>query len=145
VATTYPFGPNCNACDQVTDVSADGSQFVSLRFRRRNAPGGQQVAIYVENIDGTGLRQLTPYGLAAPHEAASAQWSPDVTRIISETTTGLLFTVHPDGTGLRTIHLQVGTGNYFAFQAHVRSVGIRRVEPLRPVDEHAENDPGPVR
>jgi len=83
-----------------------------LRFRRGNAPGGQQVAIYVENIDGTGLRQLTPYGLAAPHEAASAQWSPDGTRIISETTTGLLFTVHPDGKGLRTIHLQVGTGKY---------------------------------
>ena len=123
--TAYPFGPNCNSCDEPTDVAPDGSQFVFLRFRRENAPGGQQVAMYVENINGTGLRQLTPYGLAAPHEVASAQWSPDGTRIISETTAGLLFTVQPDGTGLRTIHLQVGTGNYFAFQAHWSPDGTR--------------------
>jgi hypothetical protein len=55
---------------------------------------------------------------------ASAQWSPDGTRIISETTAGLLFTVHPDGRGLQIIHLQV-SGLYFAFQAHWSRDGTR--------------------
>jgi Tol biopolymer transport system component len=125
--TTYPFDPNCNSCDEPTDVSPDGSQFVFLRYRRENTPGGQQVAIYVENIDGTGLRQLTPYGYAAPHEVASAQWSPDGTKIISETSVGGLFTVRPDGTDLRQINLQVGTGNYVASWPHWSPDGTRIV------------------
>ena len=123
--TTYPFGPNCNACDTPTDVSPDGTRFVFLRFQRENGPGQQQVAIYVENLDGTGLRQLTPYGYAAPHEVASAQWSPDGTQIISETTTGHLFTVRPDGPGLSQNRLQVGNANYFAYQPHWSPDGTR--------------------
>ena len=114
--TTYPFGANCNSCDEATDVSPDGSRILFLRFRRENAANfrEQQVALFVENIDGTGLRQITPYGLAAPHEAASARWSPDGQDIISETTQGTLFVVHPDGSGLSMIRLQTGTTRYFA-------------------------------
>ena len=70
----------------------------------------------MENLDGTGLRQLTPYGLAQPHEIASAQWSPDGREIISETTQGRIFVTHPDGTGLTPIRLQTGTTRYFAFE-----------------------------
>jgi Tol biopolymer transport system component len=115
--TTYPFGLNCNTCDEATDVSPDGSRFVFLRFRRENAANfrEEQVALFVENVDGTGLRQLTPYGLAAPHERASARWSPDGKEIISETTQGTLFVVRPDGSGLSMIRLQTGTTRYFAF------------------------------
>ena len=116
--TTYPFGTNCNTCDEATDVSPDGTRFVFLRFKRENAANfrQEQVALFVENINGTGLRQITPYGLAAPHEAASARWSPDGKEIISETTHGRLFVVHPDGSGLRMIPLQTGTTSYFAFE-----------------------------
>ena len=116
--TTYPFGTNCNACDEATDVSPDGTRFVFLRFRRENAanPNQQQVALFVENIDGTGLRQAAPYGLAAPHEVASARWSPDGKEIISETTQGTLFIVRPDGSGLSMIRLDTGTTRYFAFE-----------------------------
>jgi Tol biopolymer transport system component len=116
--TTYPFGPNCNSCDEATDVAPDGSRFVFLRFRRENAANfrQEQVALFVENLDGTGLRQLTPYGLAQPHEFASARWSPDGQDIISETTQGRLFVVHPDGSGLSMIRLQTGTTRYFAFE-----------------------------
>jgi Tol biopolymer transport system component len=113
--TTYPFGPNCNACDQAADVSPDGSRFVFLRYRNENT-NHQQVALFVENINGTGLRQLTPYGLAQPHEIASARWSPDGQDIISETTQGTLFVVHPDGPGLSMIRLHTGTTRYFAFE-----------------------------
>jgi Tol biopolymer transport system component len=117
--TTYPFGTNCNSCDEARDLSPDGSRFVFLRFRRENgqAFNQQQVALFVANTDGTGLRQITPYGLAAPHEAAAARWSPDGTQIISETTHGRLFVVRLDGSGLSLIPLQTGTTRYFAFDA----------------------------
>jgi Tol biopolymer transport system component len=116
--TTYPFGTNCNACDSAADVSPDGSRFVFLRFRRENTRNfrEQQVAVFVESTDGTGLRQLTPYGLAFPHEFASARWSPNGQDIISETTQGKLFVVPADGSGLSMIRLQTGTTRYFAFE-----------------------------
>jgi Tol biopolymer transport system component len=116
--TTYPFDPNCNSCDEPTDVSPDGTRFLFLRFRRENFANeqAQQVALFVENLDGTGQRQLTPYGLAFPHELAGARWSPDGRSIISETKHGTLFVVHPDGSGLSMIRLQIGTPSYFAFQ-----------------------------
>ncbi|HEX9124539.1 MAG TPA: hypothetical protein VF984_14460 [Actinomycetota bacterium] len=117
--TTNPYG----AHDVPTDVSPDGTQFVFLRFRPGPQKGqrpfaAEQVALFVENIDGTGLRQITPYGVAAAHEQASAQWSPDGQEIISETREGILFVVHPDGSGLKLIPLQVGSHNqpYFAFE-----------------------------
>ena len=111
--TTNPFG---GAEDRPTDISPDGTRFVFLRHRP--GPSGahdraDQVGLFVENIDGTGLRQITPYGLAHAHEIASAQWSPDGKEIISETTQGDLFTVRPDGSGLSLIHLQ---SKGFAFE-----------------------------
>ena len=78
----------------------------------------EQVALFVENTDGTGLRQLTPYGVAAPHERASAKWSPDGLKIISGMHNGQLFVVSPDSKGLTTIKLDVGTQQYFAFEPH---------------------------
>jgi Tol biopolymer transport system component len=113
--TKYPLRGSCNACDEPTDVSPDGKRFVFLRYRDENGPN-QQVALFVANIDGTGLRQLTPYGLAQAHEIAAAQWSPDGREIISETTEGRLFVVRPDGRGLRQVRLQTGTAEYFAFE-----------------------------
>jgi len=119
--TTYPFGAQCNACDFAQDVSPDGKRFVFLRYRREvfhQTFRAEQVAMFLENTDGTGLRQLTPYGLAFPHEIASAKWSPDGLKIISEMHDGRLFVVYPDGTGLTTIKLQTGTERYFAFEPH---------------------------
>jgi Tol biopolymer transport system component len=123
--TTYPFGPNCNACDFANDVS----QFVFMRFRRENFVGRpevtQQVAIYVENTDGTGLRQVAPYGVAMPRERASAKWSPDGTLIISTLSNGQLFVIRPDGGDLKTVKLQVGTQQYSAFEPHWSPDGTR--------------------
>jgi Tol biopolymer transport system component len=104
-----------DACDEPTDVSPDGRRFVFLRYKNENT-NHQQVAVFVENVDGTGLRQLTPYGLAEPHELAAAQWSLDGREIISETTRGRLFVVRPDGNSLTPIHLQTATNKYFAFE-----------------------------
>jgi Tol biopolymer transport system component len=135
--TTFPFGA-CNGCDGAQDFSPDGGRFVLLRFKRDSGASPpqppplpdhsfvtEQVAIFIENVDGTGLTQITPYGLAAPHEVASAKWSPDGRNIISEMKNGRLFVVHPDGTGLTPIQLQVGTQQYFAFEPHWSPDGTR--------------------
>jgi Tol biopolymer transport system component len=124
--TTYPYGSSCNACDEPTDISPDGRRFVFLRFKDEQTTH-QQVALFVENLDGTGLRKITAYGVAAPHEIAAAQWSPDGRKIISETTAGRLFVVHPDGTGLTPIHLRIGTSRYFAFEPDWSPDGTRIV------------------
>jgi Tol biopolymer transport system component len=113
--TTYPFG-SCNACDTPTDISPDGKRFVFLRFRREHTANREQVALFVKKLDGTGLRQVTPYGLATPFEIASAQWSPNGRQIISATPRGRLFVIHPDGTGFTRIHLRTGTRKYSAFE-----------------------------
>src|SRR5947209_4672072 len=129
--TTYPFGANCNGCDAPTDLSPDGTRFVFLRYRPGPSHGGpfpfitEQVALFVENIDGTGLRQLTPYGLAFPHEEATAHWSPDGTQIISEAHDLRQFVVRIAGTGLTPIKLQTGTQQYFAFEPNWSPDGTR--------------------
>lgn len=125
--TTYPFGPNCNNCDFAQDISPDGSRFIFMRFKHENFPREptQQAAIFVENTDGTGLRQITPYGVALPHEMGSAKFSPDGTLIISTLTNGQLFVVRPRDTDLTTIKPQVGTQQYFAFEPQWSPDGTR--------------------
>jgi Tol biopolymer transport system component len=126
--TTDPYG----AADVPTDVSPDGRRFVFLRYKPGASPGPrpfrtEQVALFVANLDGTSQQQITTYGLAEPHEIASAQWSPDGRVIISATTQGRLFIIRPDGTSLAPIRLQTGTDRYFAFEPDWSPDGTRVV------------------
>jgi Tol biopolymer transport system component len=84
--TTNPYGGQ----DLPTDASPDGTRFVFLRSQQRSVGRDrtQQVALFVENVDGTGLRQITPYGLSAAHDVFSAHWSPDGREIIFSSTDG---------------------------------------------------------
>lgn len=66
------------------------------------------------NSDGTGLHQITPYGLPNSHDNGLARWSPDGSKILFASEHGKLFVVHTDGTGLRRITLDTGDGWFFA-------------------------------
>jgi Tol biopolymer transport system component len=129
--TTNPYGTSDQeAQDLPTDVSPDGTRFVFIRFKPGPQQGqrpfaAKQAALFVENIDGTGLRQITPFGVTHPHDFPWADWSPDGKKIIAATTEGGLFTVQPDGAGLTMIHLQVGTGTYTALEPHWSPNGKR--------------------
>ena len=67
---------------------------------------GNRSAVYVENVDGTGRHPITPFRLRAGDRP---DWSPDGTRILFNTGGNQvvrgqnLFTVRPDGTGLRQL------------------------------------------
>ena len=85
-------------------------------------------AVFVANADGTNTRQITPYGLARPE--SFAHWSPDGTTILFGSALGGLYVVHPDGTGMRPIVLDIDSGTYSAFSPGWSPDGTRIVFSL---------------
>jgi Tol biopolymer transport system component len=93
------------AIDIPIDYSPDGSRIVFARLGPDHNCGTTS-ALFVVNVDGTGLRQITPGGFCDD----DGSWSPDGTQIAFEHS-GSLFVVHPDGTGLAKIPLATGSLN----------------------------------
>lgn len=97
--------------------SPDGRRIVFVRKNDTARPRHGQ-AIFVVNADGTRLHRVTPWNLRA---GDGPDWSPDGKEILfrsPETEDFLhcnLFTIHPDGTGLRQVtHLAPMTKLYSA-------------------------------
>jgi Tol biopolymer transport system component len=95
--------------------SPDGTQ---ISFTRDNEKS--DFAVFIVNTDGTGLRQVTPWGL----EAGGGSWSPDGRWLLlglkdfypspSWTHRGRLYMVHPDGSDLHKIDIDTGGSWYYA-------------------------------
>jgi Tol biopolymer transport system component len=102
--TANPYGDH----DIPGDYSPNGSRIVFLRVN----PLRQLGALFAVNVDGTGLRRLTPWGFA--QDAGS--WSPDGRWILFGHPDGNLYVVHPDGRGLRQVTVDTGPGQSYAFQ-----------------------------
>ncbi|TDO27517.1 WD40 repeat protein [Kribbella sp. VKM Ac-2527] len=82
--------------DLPSDFSPDGTRLVFLR----QTPGAPNPgSLFVVNVDGTGLRQITPDGFNVQC-CGNHRWSPDGKRILFADTMGALWLVNPDGTGL---------------------------------------------
>jgi len=84
--TSNPFG---GGHDIPGDYSPDGSRIAFVRTNNFRKSGN--AAVFVVNIDGSGLRQITPWGTGG-----SPSWSPDGQWILFDGR-GFLFVVHPDG------------------------------------------------
>ena len=85
--------------------SPDGKQIVFVRHNFTAKPKGRQ-AVFVINADGSGLRRVTPYNIKA---GDGPDWSPDGSQILfrspenEDFLNGDIWTIHPDGTGLRQV------------------------------------------
>jgi Tol biopolymer transport system component len=129
------FGPKgtCGGGDYPGDYSPDGSRFVFLRTQCGSGPApdqNQRGAIFEAASDGSGLRQITPYGLPWSHPDGTPRWSPDGSRIVFGGAQGDLFTINPDGTHLKRIGLATGGGKSFAFAPDWSPDGQRLVFDL---------------
>jgi len=99
--------------------SPDGTRLVYYQVAK-NADGGPTGSseMYIVNADGSGLRALKTPGLAA----GDPDWSPDGSLIVFSTEPihewteeGVadhpdVYTIHPDGTGLRKLTFDEGSG-----------------------------------
>jgi Tol biopolymer transport system component len=114
--TTNPYGiASCcpfRSGDGSPSYSPDGSLIVFTRFNQKG-----QVAVFTMNAaDGTGVYQVTPWGLGG----GGGRWSPDGQWIVLGVDSefhhfrGELFLVHPDGTALHKIPIDTHGSTYFA-------------------------------
>jgi TolB protein len=86
--------------------SPDGKQLVFEVRHFETADPPNRRALFVVDVDGSDPRQLTPWSLNA---GGRPDWSPDGRLILFRTVSisnrhhGNLYTIHPDGTGLRRL------------------------------------------
>jgi Tol biopolymer transport system component len=93
-----------------SDVSPDGSRVTFAAFLGATPAGTGLPALFVVNIDGTGLHQLT--NPKTNPRAFSAQWSPNGRWVAffgnapTPNSFAETWLIHPDGTGLRQVTSQ---------------------------------------
>jgi Tol biopolymer transport system component len=78
--------------------------------------------LYTVRVDGSGLRQVVPFGTVQGHEIQGAHWSPDGATIISSSPQGRMFTVSPAGGAIRYLKTKV---DGFAFEPNWSPDGKR--------------------
>ena len=117
--TTNPYGGH----DIPGDYSPDGSRLLFLRENPVMNHRAGSFALFRVNEDGTGVTQLTPWGLAA----GGGRWSPDGSNIVfagaSNRPKGPVWVVQTNGTGLHKLFQDVRGG--VAFQPTWSPAGDR--------------------
>ena len=88
------------------DYSPDGTRVTFKRVVGAVNPTGSG-ALFVMNADGTDLARITPPGYVFDLPA----WSPNGTWIAFQRPYGQLFVVHPDGTDLHQVPVQLPAGS----------------------------------
>jgi Tol biopolymer transport system component len=96
------------------DYSPDGTQIVFGRVDPDDHHCTTRSALYVVNLDGSGLHRITPWGFCDD----DGSWSPDGSEIAFASAPGHqpsnIFLVHPDGTRLMQLPIKVLPGDGFA-------------------------------
>jgi Tol biopolymer transport system component len=92
---------NPDGDDLPGDYSPDGQRLVFSRIDP-SRPANANVALFVVNVDGTGVRRITPWGL--PFFEDGGRWSPDGRTILFDDRRSL-YVVHADGSGMAKLPL----------------------------------------
>lgn len=111
--TRNPYG----AIDEPGDYSPDGSRIVFVRENPTVADGPKK-ALFVMNVNGSHVRQITQWGQAG---CCTASWSPDGRWILFDAPAPAkighaLFVVRPNGSGLHQLRLDTGDSWYDAYE-----------------------------
>jgi Tol biopolymer transport system component len=102
--TRNPFVGVVDGGDLAPNVSPDGKRVSFVRIKRSE----KLQALFIVRIDGTGLKQVTPYALEV---ARKQDWSPDGNLIVMTTNadwarpreSANLVTIRPDGSGMKQL------------------------------------------
>ena len=92
--------------------SPDGKQLVFERGNSHTASPAGKKAVFVIGVDGSNLRQLTPW---AENDGDNPDWSPNGRWIlfrsfVDASPQSQIFLIHPDGTGRKQVtHFKKGT------------------------------------
>jgi hypothetical protein len=86
------------------DFSPDGKQL--LLFQSANAEPPPPGSLWLVNVDGSGLHQLTPADTTVQC-CFNYRWSPDGTKILFADPGGILWTIGPDGSNLTQVFKDV--------------------------------------
>src|SRR6266545_839555 len=124
--------------DLPINYSPNGKQIVFDRTDP-NGPPGRNQALFVVNVNGSGLHRITPWGFSDDE----GSWSPDATKIVFEHF-GSLYTVHPDGTHLVKLPLQTGSATtaFTAFDPGWSPDGTKLVFSINTKTSHGATQEG---
>ena len=89
------------------DYSSDGTRIVFGRVSEEDHSCTKRSALFVVNIDGSRLHRITPWRFCDD----DGSWSPDG-RWIAFERRGAIFTVRPDGSGLRKVPLRTNSQSF---------------------------------
>lgn len=119
---------NAGGDDLPLDYSPDGTRLVFARQSPDRPPQANH-ALFVANSDGQHAHRITPWGFTDDQ----ASWSPDGSRIVFATS-GSLYRVRPDGSGLAKITPDTTHGTRLAdeFDVGWSPDGTRLVFSARP-------------
>ena len=101
--------------DVPADYSPDGERLVFMRIDESDRP----VGIFVTNVDGSGLRRLTPTDMILDGSGWGGRWSPDGNQILivalaSEDAHKAIWVVNPDGSELHQLPITPACGGLFS-------------------------------
>jgi Tol biopolymer transport system component len=108
--TANPYG----IFDTEPSYSPDGTRITFTRIKKFQPHfHGGQTAVFVVNVDGSNLRQLTPWGM----DAAESDWSPDGSKIAfndadERIKTASIYVMNADGTSLTKITHDENEGSF---------------------------------